>query len=508
MRAFILLLAAFTFSFSYAAEKNVILIVTDDESPTLGCYGDPIARTPSLDALAADGTRFNNAYATTASCAASRSVIMSGLHNHRNGLYGHTHSYHGFSAWRSVASFALPRVMAGAGYRTGLIGKYHVAPEEVYHYETYLETKSLRSTVEMAESCYDFLTSDDTKPFFLYFATTDPHRSPKLDENSKLDLKPNLFGNKPNRGAYPGVKEIFYDPATVPVPSFLTDNPETREELAQYYQAISRIDQGIGRLVSILKETGLYDKTMIVFTADHGMAFPGAKTTVYEAGLRVPFIVRNPYEPNRGIEQDALLSHTDITPSLLDFAGGLDKVKNRPINFVPAQKIWEKTLQAAEAIPNAPQDNFGPAIEKYHGVSWLPILGDPKAEHRNEIHASHTFHEIQMYYPMRVVRDKQYKLIWNIAFGLPYPFASDLWKASSFQSQFQKAPDAPYGKKTVQDYIHRPQFELYRIDEDPDELHNLATDPTKAQILEEYKEKLRAFQEETNDPWGMKWEYE
>ena len=87
-----------------------------------------------------------------------------------------------------------------------------------------------------------------------------------------------------------------YDPADVPVPPFLPDTPETREELAQYYQSCSRIDQGVGRLVEILKEADLYDKTLIVFTSDHGMAFAGGKTTVYEGGLRVPMVVRDPYQ--------------------------------------------------------------------------------------------------------------------------------------------------------------------------------------------------------------------
>ena len=77
-----------------AAEKNVIFFITDDESPTLGCYGDKIAVTPAIDALAADGTLFTHAFATTASCSASRSVVMSGLHNHANGQFGHQHHYH------------------------------------------------------------------------------------------------------------------------------------------------------------------------------------------------------------------------------------------------------------------------------------------------------------------------------------------------------------------------------------------------------------------------------
>jgi N-sulfoglucosamine sulfohydrolase len=495
-----LLLLAVAPVLSLAAEKNVLFIITDDESPTLGCYGDPVARTPAIDAIAADGTVFRNAFATTASCSASRSVVMSGLHNHRNGQYGHQHSYHGFDSWSSVVSYALPRVMEGAGYRTGHIGKFHVAPEQVYRFQTYLKGNE-RNPVEMAEKCRDFLTAADDRPFFLYFATADPHRGGGLDESSRLELKPNLFGNKSAHGAFPGVNEVFYDPDKVPIPPFLTDNPETREELAQYYQSVSRVDCGVAHLVEILKESGLYDKTLIVFTSDHGMAFPGGKTTVYEGGLRVPLVVRNPYEPKRGVKHEALVSHTDLTPSLLDFAGGLDRAKNRPKAFVEARDFWKDH-------PEIARDNAGPKIPAYQGKSWLSILGDGDAEHWDTILASHTFHEIQMYYPMRVVRDKRYKLIWNIAHPLPFPFASDLWDASSFQAQYRKSLDAPYGQKTVGEYIHRPAFELYRIDEDPHESKNLAGDPAHHDILKAYQDKLRALQKEMGDPWIQKWEYE
>ncbi len=483
-----------------AAEKNVIFFITDDESPSLGCYGDPIAKTPAIDAIAADGTLFLNAFATTASCSASRSVVMSGLHNHRNGQYGHQHSYHKFSSYPSVVSLALPRVMATAGYRTGQIGKYHVAPEQVFRYETYLKANS-RNAVEMAETAKEFITADSDKPFFLYFATSDPHRGGGKDQNSERELKPDLFGNKPDDGSYEGVDEVFYKTEEVAIPHFLSDTPETREELAQYYQSVSRIDQGVARLVEILKEANLYDKTLIVFTADHGMAFAGGKTTVYEGGLRVPFVVRNPYEKKRGIEHEGMISHIDITPSLLDFAGGLDSKTNGPKEMIDSKKFWKD-------FPEVAKDSQGPALTSYHGKSWIPILGKPEAEHWETIFASHTFHEIQMYYPMRVVRDKEYKLIWNIAHPLPYPFASDLWAASSFQAQFQDSLDAPYGQKTVGEYIHRPQFEFFKIDEDPYEAHNLANDPDHREALTRYQEKMKQFQKQMGDPWIMKWNYE
>ena len=100
-----------------------------------------------------------------------------------------------------------------------------------------------------------------------------------------------LFGNKQERNAHQGIEEVFYEPSKVKVPDFLPDTPECRAEIAQYHQSCSRIDQGLGHLVSLLKETGQWDNTVLIYTADHGMAFPGGKTTVYEAGLRVPFIV-------------------------------------------------------------------------------------------------------------------------------------------------------------------------------------------------------------------------
>jgi N-sulfoglucosamine sulfohydrolase len=482
-----------------ASERNIIFIITDDQSTTLGCYGDPVAVTPAIDAVAADGTVFLHAYATTASCAASRSVVMSGLHNHRNGQYGHQHAYHGFESWRTVLPFSLPRVLKNEGYRTGHVGKYHVAPEEVFRFDEYFSGPA-RNPVLMAEAVREFITAGGDAPFFLYYAPADPHRGGGVDRNSPSELKPNLFGNLPDRGAHDEVEEVFYDPATVPIPHFLSDTPETREELAQYYQSVSRVDQGVQRLVEILKEADLYDKTMIVFTSDHGMAFAGGKTTVYEGGLRVPFVVRNPYEPNRGVVSEALISHTDITPSLLDFAGGLDHETNAPRQMVDARDYWRRG--------EVSRDNLGPAIDRYQGKSWLSILGDPEAEHWELLHASHTFHEIQMYYPMRVVRDKEYKLIWNIAHPLPYPFASDLWAASSFQAQLRQSLDAPYGQKTVGEYIHRPAFELFKISEDPHESRNLATDPAYREVLQRYQEKLKALQKELGDPWVMKWDYE
>ena len=490
---------------SSAQERNIVFFITDDESPTLGCYGDPVAVTPNIDAIAKDGVMFRNAFATTASCSASRSVVMSGLHNHKNGQYGHQHDFHKFSAFHNVVSLSLPRVLANEGYRTAQIGKYHVGPEEVFKFETSnMMRTNMRNPVAMAEECREFITDkDDKRPFFLYFATSDPHRGGGTDETSKLDLKPNLFGNLPEKKMHKGVNEVFFEPAKVPVPEFLPDTSETREEVAQYYQSCARIDQGLGKLIEILKEAGVYDKTMIVFTSDHGMAFAGGKTTVYEPGLRVPFVVRNPYNEKRGFESEAMISHVDITPTLLDFAGGLDKETNGPKKWVNPNKFWKERGQFQKDNRQGRHK-----FRSYHGKSWLPVLAGDTKEHHESIFASHTFHEITMYYPMRVVRDRKYKLIWNIAHKLDYPFATDLWIASSWQAQYQNGPDAMYGTRTVGQYIQRPEFEFYDMQNDRGESTNLASNPEHASLLKEYQLKLKAMQTELKDPWIMKWDYE
>ena len=478
-----------------AAQPNIVLFVTDDQSPIAGCYGSPIIQTPHLDQLAKDGTRFTHAYATTASCSASRSVILTGLHNHANGQYGHTHHYHKFETYPECASLSLPLQLKSLGYRTAHIGKLHVAPESVYDFEYRLTSKHAHNTPTWIDNCKPLIDDPSPKPFFLCFWTTDPHRGGGEEPTAPEKLKPNRFGNPPAGQSYPGTEEVVYDPMALPVPAFLPDTLECRRELAQYYQSCTRTDKALGALVEALKAAGKYENTMIVFTADHGMAFPGAKTTVYEAGLHVPFVVKMAGDATGGAVNDAMISHLDITPSLLDAAGGYSAAKRAPTKLLPVSKVGVG-------------ENGGPKFARYHGRSWLDLLGKDKSEGWDEVMASHTFHEIQMYYPMRAVRDRRFKLIWNIASPLPYPFASDLWAASTWQAQHEKGLDAPYGNRTVGSYIQRPTFELYDLESDPSESRNLAEETSFTKVLETLKSRLKEAQEETDDPWVMKWEYE
>ena len=165
---------------------NILLYVVDDQGTTdAGCYGNDAIKTPGLDLLAHNGTRFTHAFCTTASCSASRSVILTGLYNHANGQYGHQHSYNHFITFPDIKS--LPVLLEEAGYRTARIGKYHVAPPEVYRFgekismgaEVYRSKDAITkggSPSSGANNCRSFIESKDNRPFFLYFCTTEPHR--------------------------------------------------------------------------------------------------------------------------------------------------------------------------------------------------------------------------------------------------------------------------------------------------------------------------------------------
>ena len=464
------------------APRNVVLIVVDDVGFQLGCYGDELARTPNIDRLASEGTRFTRASCTTASCSASRSVILTGLYNHATGHYGHSHGYNHFSTYESVPT--LPVMLAEGGYRTCSIGKYHVAPEAIYHFDEYRNKgiQGSRNGVRMAENAEEWIREESDKPFFLYWCPTDAHRGGGADGFSN-------FNNKPDR--YPEIERVTFEPSTMKVPAWLPDTPAARKEWAAFYQATNRLDQGIGALLDVLEETGHTDDTLVIFLSDNGPPFPGAKTTLYDPGMNLPLIVRDPHAEKRGVVTDARVNWADVTPTILDWCGVT------PEPHVPLRS----TVNDGE-----PETGKTRPVE-FHGRSFLSVLEQEHPEGFDDTFASHTFHEITMYYPMRVFIEGDYKLIFNIAHQLPYPFASDLYASPTWQDVL-KTDRLYYGKRRTADYIHRPRFELYNLTEDPHEINNLADDPEHADQLKTMQARIKEWQKETGDPWILKWEYE
>jgi N-sulfoglucosamine sulfohydrolase len=449
--AAVLLLAPAVRAGDTKPQRNVILLIADDMGLTLGCYGDKTAKTPHLDALAKRGVRFSQAFATVSSCSPSRSSIYTGLYTHTSGQIGLAHAEHNFHTRPNVKS--LPALLRPAGYRTGIIGKVHVVPRSVYDFDVQIDRINPRNGVLMARAARKFL--DEARgPFCLVMGYTDPHRAARGFAN---DAK------------YPGIKATKYDPKTVPLPYFLPDAADARADLADYYESAIRLDQNVGLLLEELKSAGRAGDTLVIFLSDNGIPFPGAKTTVYDAGIHLPLIVHRPGQKKTGTVNRAMVSWVDILPTILDWAG----VKP----------------------PKLP------------GRSLLGILEEETPKRWDTVYASHTFHEVTMYYPMRSVRTRTHKYIRNLAHRLDFPFASDLYNSPTWQGVLKRG-DTMLGKRSVEQYIHRPAEELYDLRSDPNELKNLAGDAEHAGTLGEMRKTLRGWQERTGDPWVVKYRYE
>ncbi|HYO81564.1 MAG TPA: sulfatase [Bryobacteraceae bacterium] len=421
--------------------RNVLLLIADDLGLHTGAYGDKTARTPNLDKLAADGVRFTNAYCTTASCSASRSVIHSGLHNHANGQYGHAHDFHHFAYLPFVRPVS--SLLKDSGYRTGVIGKMHVNPIERFRWDLNSQGEA-RDVVSMAERARQFIEGAGGSPWFLQIGYADPHRAEKG------------FANRD----YKGVVAEKFDAAKVEVPPFLPDNPETRAEIAEYYEACSRLDAGIGMITDVLRATKQLDNTLVLFISDNGMPFPNAKTNLYDAGSRLPLIMRMPGETRRGSTSDQFVSWTDITPTILE---------------------WTAAKPPAYAL---------------HGRSFLGSASAP-----DRVYFSHTFHELTMYYPTRGVRTARYKYLLNLFPELSFPFSTDLWASDTWQSVRKAGPSGKLGLRVAETYLHRPAEELYDLSSDPFEVRNLAASSDHQAVLKQLRQDVRRFRVDTRDPW-------
>jgi len=448
-RTLIACLFSFACIAAIADERNVLLIISDDQGRDLGAYGTEVL-TPNIDALAARGTLFTEAFATVSSCSPSRSVIYSGLYSHSNGMYGLAHDVHNqhFVPWAKT----LPQLLKSAGYATALVGKKHILPDSALPFDAELapEQAGNRDVAYMANEMKRFLGQTRDKPFFVIVGFSDPHRAPQN------------FGNTQ---AWPQVARTRYDASKLKLPGHLPDLPAVRADLAEYYESVSRLDAGIGLLLDAVKAEGRADNTLVIYLSDNGRPFPGAKTTLYDAGIRLPLVISSPAQRHRGVRNDAMVSWIDIAPTILEWTN--------------AKPAGEYTLP---------------------GRSLLPILEQSPVQGWDRVFASHGFHEINQYYPMRAVRTRDFKYIINLAHQLPFPIAGDVASSPSWRA-INERKGTQLGKVAIATYLQRPQEELYDLKKDPDETRNIANDPAHRSTLESMRKTLTQFRQQTRDPW-------
>ena len=436
------------------AKKNILLMIADDLGKQLGCYGNTKIQTPNLDQLASEGAKFDQAFTSTASCSASRSVIYTGLHTHQNGQYGLHNGRHHFTTYDHVET--APALFSKHGYHTGLIGKVHVGPSQIYPWDMRAESDSrdVASVADQASAFFDSSKSKD-QPFFLTIGFIDPHR----------DLSRSGFGNAEKYD--PRVQNIEYKPEDVQVEPFVNDLPGVRFEFSEYYQSISRLDQGVGMVLDGLKKSGQSDDTLVIFMSDNGPPFINSKTTLYDAGVCLPLLIKCP-GTDSGVVNPNMVSYIDILPTLLDWA-------KHPSPEHPARI----------------------------GRSLLPILSESsQLDSWSRVFGSHTFHEITNYWPTRFMRNRRFKYHRNIAWRLDFPFAADIYGSLTWEDiRNSDASPKMIGSRPLKDYFFRPAEELYDIQADPNEVKNLAKDPEYQQVLDEMRAATEVWQRRTEDPW-------
>jgi N-sulfoglucosamine sulfohydrolase len=273
------------------------------------------------------------------------------------------------------------------------------------------------------------------------------------------------FGNSRK---WPEVEREIYSPSEVLIPSHLPDLPGVRQDLAQYYESVSRLDTGVGILLRELRDAGHESDTLVIYLSDNGRPFPGAKDNLYEPGLHLPLIIRSPEQSKQGVRNGALVSWIDVAPTILD---------------------WTR----ASTPPNY---RYAPLP----GRSLLPILEQTDTAGFDRIFATHSFHEINQYYPMRSIRTRQYSYFINLEPSLVVPVASDVQLSPSWKA-ITGTPGAKLGKRTLGAFTHRPSEELYDLTADPDEVVNLASDPAHATVLADLRKQLHDWRAATHDPW-------
>ncbi|MFK7845530.1 MAG: sulfatase [Rhodothermales bacterium] len=387
---------------SSPAKPNIVMILSDDHGfDDAGAYGNTAIHTPNIDRLASEGLKFTRMYTTSAMCTPSRSALYTGLYPHRNGAYQNHSAV-------SPGIESMPHHLQKLGYRIALLGKRHIKPLAQFPFE-FLETDSLDSFIS------------DPTPYVLLITPDEPHAPASMVfEASKR-----------------------YNPQTIPLPPYLIDTPETRDQRTGYYDLVEILDNKVGHVINTLAAAEQFDTTLFIYTSDHGAGFPFEKWTCYEAGIKIPFVARWPGKIKMGTTTDAMASLIDVLPTFIEIAGGMSP-------------------------------------DSLDGQSFLGVLQGQSDHHRDLIFSTHTTTGIieGSYYPIRSVRDQRYKYIRNLnAEGLFTNLITNRTGQGGWNSWKVLAASNEQAMNRTEIYQKRPAEELYDLHLDPYELNNLAQEP-------------------------------
>ncbi|HUK17397.1 MAG TPA: sulfatase [Bryobacteraceae bacterium] len=401
------------------SRPNILYIHSHDSGRYLQPYGHAVPA-PNLQRLAEGGVLFRQAFNAAPTCSPSRASLLTGTCPHSNGMFGLAHR--GF-ALRDYKEH-LAHTLRAAGYSSALIGLQHIARDPaVIGYDQVTEVRGNHAE-DVAPRAAEFLGRVH-EPFFLdvgFFETHRPYRQPGSKEDGRFCLPP------------------------VPIP----DTPQSRADIAAFKASARVLDDGVGVVLNALESHGLPDKTLVISTTDHGIAFPDMKCHLTDAGMGVSLIMRGPGGFSGGKVCDAMVSHLDIFPTLCE-------------------------LLDIEKPP------------RLQGTSMLPLVRGNAREIHEEIFAEVNYHAA--YEPKRAVRTHGWKYIRHFD-GREHP-------------NLPNCDDGP--SKTYwldngwRNQIVEPE-QLYDLVFDPNETRNLARDPLARTALEEMRRRLDRWMHATADP--------
>ena len=399
---------------------NILYVHSHDTGRWVEPYGYPV-QTPNIQKLAEEGVIFRKAFCAAPTCSGSRACLLTGQYAHSNGMVGLAHRGFPLKDYRQHIVPPLRKL----GYWSGLIGEQHISKKpEVIGYDEVIKIDT-NHVDDVAPVAVELLTKKLRQPFFLSVGFFETHREFFQPSSPK---KANYILPPPN----------------------LPDTPEIRQDMASYHASAHSLDVGIERVLDALDASGIDDNTLVICTTDHGLAFPGAKATLFDRGLGVMLILRGPGGFTGGKASDALVSHLDLFPTICDIVG-----VERP--------------------------------DYLQGESLLPLVNGEAEEVRDAIFAEKTYHVA--YEPERCVRTHRWKYIRRFGHREKLVLANvddgptkDLLLASG------------WGERRI------PEEQLYDLVFNPNETRNMAGDPAVADVLEEMRGRLDDWMRETKDP--------
>ncbi len=460
----ILVLSFFSVLSSFAAEQrpNILFILTEDQGAHMGALGTTDVKTPHMDALAASGALFRRAYVGYPVCSASKACIMTGLHSHTNSLVNNTNNYLKPAAKLTEAEKQAPpylhtrirsqgatmvEVLAAQGYHTAVCGKLHVAPNERFPYNDFIPKAGSKQALT------GVIARAAGRPWFLlHNSTTYTHRPFVNSEKQPITI----------------------DPAKVKLPAHLPDTPVARRDWAEYLDGVQHNDQIVGEVMTALRESGQEANTLVICMGDHGPAYQHGKMTPFHLGLHIPLVIRLP--GGKPLVSNALVSELDLLPTLLDVLG---IPYDSPLHGISLRPLLESK-------PDAKGHDF-----IFSEVSGRSLNQQRGMEERSVLDATHQLIvRSHLDEPKVINADLRDMKLWiNRIYGETVRVKAQFPEAYRILQEMD--PHALGGKP--------PLIELYDLQSDPDELHNLAADPAQRAHLERLYVALKQWHADTQD---------